>query len=391
MIKFFIGANEMVKYTFVFRNSSLEVELDKNKKIAIGDEIKIVVDSNQQLVGVDLSLAKCEKSNQCVVSYAAEHLESKYVELQQREVYEPHVKLVYEQLKEYVSLEFVEKALRKAASKLNNRQLYIENEYQNSILEKIIAVAARLELSNRLNSEEVARKLNHQQEALYIYLLLTCFDLLGQPADWKTFEAWLNSSDTELERQKALNALKSDNIIENSKQLYLEYQKIYGVKNAFFRFLREVLPSGIRYKLLDSFRIIYYKEGQRLPLKVVDKENYLFAMRNNYTHKAYFLEGNVHQNIPMIVKPNSFKLREQENISATMTRTVYTRSWPDSIKFAVQKGLLKYLQNIDQDVENSGWLPPIVKPYKSVRNHEGSASMFYSANIIDAMCPPVRE
>jgi hypothetical protein len=382
----------MVKYTFEFRNSSFEIELNKNTKISIGDEIKIVLDSNRKLVGIDLKTDECEKSEQCVVSYSAEQLKTKYVELQQREVYEPHVKLVYEHLKEYVSLEFVESAMRKAASKLNRRQLFIDNEYHNSLLGKIIAVAARLELGSRLNNAEVARKLNHQQEALYTYLLLTCFDLLGQPTAWKTYEAWLNSSDTELERQRALNALSGDNIIESSKQLYLEYQKIYGVKNAFFRFLRTVLPRGIRYKLLDSFRIIYYKDGQKVSIgKVVDKENYLFAMRNNYTHKAYFLEGNVHQYIPMPVRPNSFKLREQENINATVTRTVYTQSWPNSITFAVQKGLLKYLQDIDQDVKNDEWLPPIVKPYKSVRNHEGSASIFYSTDIIDSMCPPVRE
>jgi hypothetical protein len=382
----------MVKYTFEFRNSSFEIELNKNNKISIGDEIKIVLDPNQKLVGIDLRTDECEKNEKCVVSYSAERLKTKYIELQQREVYEPHVNLVYEHLKEYVSLAFVETALRKAASKLNRRQLYIENEYHNSLLGRIIAVAARLELGSRLNNKEVAQKLNHQQEALYTYLLLTCFDLLGQPTEWKTYEAWLSSSDTELERQRALNALVGDNIIENSKQLYLEYQKIYGVKNAFFRFLRTVLPSSIRYKLLDSFRIIYYKEGQKVSLgKVVDKENYLFAMRNNYTHKAYFLEGNVHQYISRLVRPNSFKLREQENINSTVTRTVYTQSWPNKIKFAVQKGLLKYLQDIDQDVKNDEWLPPIVKPYKSVRNHEGSASIYYSTDIIDSMCPPVRE
>ncbi|SMD13248.1 hypothetical protein [Sporomusa malonica] len=382
----------MIKYTFEFRNSSFEIELNNNNKIFIGDEIKIVLDSNQKLVGIDLRTDGCEKSEKCVVSYSAEQLKGKYIELQQREVYEPHVILVYEHLKEYVSLEFVETALRKVASRLNRRQLYIENEYHNSLLGRIIAVAARLELGSRLNNEEVAKRLNHQQEALYTYLLLTCFDLLGQPTEWKTYEAWLSSSNTEAERQRALNAFVGDNILENSKQLYLEYQKIYGVKNAFFRFLRTVLPRNIRYKLLDSLRIIYYKEGQKVSLgKVVDKENYLFAMRNNYTHKAYFLEGNVHQYIPMLVRPNSFKLREQENINSTVTRTVYTQSWPHKIKFAVQKGLLKYLQDIDQDVKNDEWLPPIVKPYKSVKNHEGPASMYYSEDFMDLMCPPVRE
>ncbi|HAQ41993.1 MAG TPA: hypothetical protein DCM73_14945 [Clostridiales bacterium] len=382
----------MVKYTFEFRNSSLEIELNKNNKISIGDEIKIVLDSNQKLVGIDLGTDECEISEKCVVSYSEEQLKEKYIELQQREVYEPHVNLVYEHIKEYVPREFVETALRKAASRLSRRQLYIENEYHNSLLGRIIAVAARLELGSRLNNEEVAQRLNHQQESLYTYLLLTCFDLLGQPTEWKTYEAWLSSSDAESERQRALNACVGDNIIEKSKQLYLEYQKIYGVKNAFFRFLRTVLSRSIRYKLLDSLRIIHYKEDQQVSLgKVIDKENYLFAMRNNYTHKAYFLEGNVHQYIPMLVPPNSFKLREQENINSTVRRTVYTQSWPHKIKFAVQKGLLKYLQDIDQDVKNDEWLPPIVKPYKSIKNHEGAASMYYSTNIIDTMCPPVRE
>ncbi|WP_378956603.1 hypothetical protein [Pelosinus sp. sgz500959] len=384
---------KMIKYTFKFRDSSLVVELNCNIKIAVGDVVNIVVNSKDQLLKVDMTSYDNKRYDQCVV--AEYYWQTKVVELRQRVVYEPHVNLVYKPIKEYVSKDFVENTLRKVALEFKMRALYIEGDYCKSNMGRIVAVAERLELVARMNKKEVAMNLGFQQEALCIYLLLTCFDLLGQPDDWLTFESWLSSSNKEHERMEALRKIKSSDIIEGSKLLYLEYQKIYGVKNAFFRFIREVLSDDMRYELLDSIRIVITSRGNESSKSIKtlgtlrEKEEYLFAIRNNYTHKASFLEGNTGK-IPPGIEHDAFRQREFININQTKRRLIYCQFWPNIIESIVQRGLVRYLQDIDSKVQKTEWLPSIVKPDRYLRFGESWGAAYSSANLINEVYPSVR-
>ena len=63
-----------------------------------------------------------------------------------------------------------------------------------------------------------------QWEPVISYHLLTCFDLLGQPTDWTTFESWLTSDSYLEERNQILSKVREvGNAIEITKTLHQEY------------------------------------------------------------------------------------------------------------------------------------------------------------------------
>jgi len=79
-------------------------------------------------------------------------------------------------------------------------------------------------------------------DGLRIYLLLTCFDILGQPDEYRDFKSWLNSSNTKSERNKILTNIKTENIIEITEYIFTEYSKIYGMtkeKNAMWNLVEK--------------------------------------------------------------------------------------------------------------------------------------------------------
>lgn len=141
----------------------------------------------------------------------------------------------------------------------------------------------------------------HEREALVIYLLLTCFDKLGQKQIFTTFPNWLKSQKVAhtTEKENIVRSITEDlNVVESSVQLLEGYQSIYGVRNAFYDGVKG-LPENAKNHLLGSVRLSFNAEfgmhghnvstpskpledkGLELDLKL----KYLYAKRNGFTHK----------------------------------------------------------------------------------------------------------
>lgn len=131
------------------------------------------------------------------------------------------------------------------------------------------------------------------------YLILTCFDILGQPSDWLDFNSWLKSAKKKEEREKIFSRIQVLDKNEFIIQVNNEYQSIYGVKSSFYKFLREIISEQNREKLLESINaqielvpeklegdIRVSGTGAELMLSNEQKEKVLFEMRNSYTHKG---------------------------------------------------------------------------------------------------------
>lgn len=135
--------------------------------------------------------------------------------------------------------------------------------------------------------------------ALRIYLSLTCFDILGQPNNWIDFGSWLKSKKLKLEREKIINKNYTSNYSEFISAVNNDYNKIYGVKNSFYKFIREILSEKNRLKLFDSINTtiqitpkvvtpngITMATGKDIEFPIEIKEKFLFNIRNSFTHKG---------------------------------------------------------------------------------------------------------
>lgn len=133
-------------------------------------------------------------------------------------------------------------------------------------------------------------------DALMYYLLLTCFDLLGQPAEWVPFSEWLNSSKKTAERQAAVDIIPPNaDPVEITKNLNKIYQSTYGVKTSFNNFVLNTLTKSERENLYFSIKINREKKnddpnGSNINLGEIDNEkkklDFLFGLRNKFTHSA---------------------------------------------------------------------------------------------------------
>lgn len=140
-------------------------------------------------------------------------------------------------------------------------------------------------------------------DALRNYLLLTCFDLLGQPSEWKDFSSWLNSKKLQTEVNAVIEKHRGHTDVRTTiEAVHRAYQERYGVTNSFYRFINDVIPQETREALLYSISISYSREfhtydeqghvigtGAELVRKIEDdtsKLKFLFDLRNSYTHRA---------------------------------------------------------------------------------------------------------
>lgn len=133
-------------------------------------------------------------------------------------------------------------------------------------------------------------------DAMMYYLLLTCFDLLGQPAEWVPFSEWLVSKKKNDERQTAVASLQLDaGPIAIAQHLNIVYQSIYGVKTSFHSFVRIVLTDEERAELFHNIQIVRGKKDGEPNTSypalgyITDegkKLDFLFSLRNKFTHSA---------------------------------------------------------------------------------------------------------
>jgi hypothetical protein len=172
------------------------------------------------------------------------------------------------------------------------------NHWRNSLPRQLLQVHERIKLTDALQgvlSEQSSVEKRFNYPSLITYLRLTCFDQLGQPIEWMTFDNWLNSKKKKVERNDIVARIEEVDKVKFSEQLYLEYQKLYSVKNSFYRFIREVIPSETRTNLLSKIQIRIYNDfAESLSEKYngrepndKDKESYLYRIRNDYTHNTF--------------------------------------------------------------------------------------------------------
>ena len=203
-------------------------------------------------------------------------------------------------------LKFISDEFEKEVENVEER---IKNNYfKKSCLHRIFKVHERVKLvrhfENQLNGNmDILPRFMYP--GLKTYLLLTCFDQLGQDdKGWRFFPDWLDSKKHRNERDEILFDSKlEEEIVDDSgnanpkyiKRVYNKYHEIYGVKNSFVNFLRYLLPKEQRSKLLDKILIETYsvtKEGLNFEGYGTElgKEKWLYQIRNNYTHELLTVE-----------------------------------------------------------------------------------------------------
>lgn len=140
----------------------------------------------------------------------------------------------------------------------------------------------------------------HEREALVTYLLLTCFDCLGQKSQFTTLPDWLKSKKEHhvIERNRVLESLQPNAThLEAACTLADRYQSLYGVTNAFYQGVNN-LPEKARQLLLSSVVVSicpefgmhgpnvstpsYPIEDEELALSL--KLKHLYQRRNRFTH-----------------------------------------------------------------------------------------------------------
>jgi hypothetical protein len=128
-----------------------------------------------------------------------------------------------------------------------------------------------------------------QLDGLAVYLLLTCFDFLGQSKDWVSFHEWLRSSATRAERELAVGG-NSDDAAAACTKMQDWYNQKYGVRQAFNRFVSDILDPQSRSSLLKS---VQYTDMNPPVSEMSDKAkvSMLYDLRNNFTHELQALGG----------------------------------------------------------------------------------------------------
>jgi len=240
------------------------------------------------------------------------------------------------------------------AKNVSLKNLFKTSEYLKNEITTVYTVTERLNLGESLTDPSIEKKLFTHLRPLRIYLYLTCFDRLGQPADWLDFGAWIKSNRTKHieERQKAMLAIPVNLPHDQAAQrLHEFYSNIYGVKSSFYRFINEILPKKFRTKLLDSIKI----EKSSLPpdIKQIppgtdnEKLKFLFTTRNKYTHKALYVPGLGESVLPepTIKGWHSYS----QEIHHDYWLNIFIWDWPNILKECVQVGLSVLIQKISQN------------------------------------------
>jgi len=142
---------------------------------------------------------------------------------------------------DYISRAEIDVALNIFVETVRMDRFYQTAELGNNPLSVIFTVLERLDDCRRLQKiAPFPPELNtYLDDPLVSYLYLTCFDRLGQPANWLDFGAWLESSDSKEERDAILReASKTANLLDSIRMASRRYTAMYGVRSAFIRFLR---------------------------------------------------------------------------------------------------------------------------------------------------------
>lgn len=186
--------------------------------------------------------------------------------------------------------------------------LTIKAENKEFVLARLRLAQALLEESDQLGGMDSHETDDlrwfhprHEREALVAYLLLTCFDRLGQDKHFLTLSDWLKSVKDRhsSERADVLENLGANvTHLDASRALADRYQLLYGVRNAFCNGIYNLSPE-LQQNLFDSVTLVHSPDhgkygpnvsvpGYPIEDKVLEKSlkvSYLFGRRNRFTHR----------------------------------------------------------------------------------------------------------
>ncbi|WOI84504.1 MULTISPECIES: hypothetical protein [Enterobacteriaceae] len=190
------------------------------------------------------------------------------------------------------------------------------------------------------NSDDPFFHMRHEREALVVYLLLTCFDLLGQSQSHVPFMKWLTSNDPVLveERRVAAEGLDSENndCVAHALGLVEYYNRHHGATVAFYSGIDQ-LPESSRNHLLSTVDVAKEDPDARKPenkdknisycripinndsrvLKL--QKEYLYTKRNEFTHQ---LSQTHFSSVPMMSgfgrAPDTNNIRQESGASWTI-------------------------------------------------------------------------
>lgn len=234
------------------------------------------------------------------------------------------------------------------------------NHFKKSCLHKVFKVHERVKLVRHFE-EQLNGKTDILQRFMYpglrTYLLLTCFDQLGQDdKGWRFFPNWLDSKKHRNERNEILSdsKLEIDIVDDNGnanpkyiKAVYKKYHEIYGVKNSFMNFLRYLLPEAQRTKLLDKILIEFYSvtEGkfdfERYGTEE-EKEKWLYQTRNNYTHNLLTVEK--HFKNGYLDVDDNWIIWEEIHSESEAQRVLARDSFKDEIEKSILIGIVQTIK-----------------------------------------------
>jgi hypothetical protein len=222
-----------------------------------------------------------------------------------------------------------------------------------SLISRVFKVYSRYQLVEDLEQSKNAHASTLLRVTLYpgliTYLLLTCFDQLGQPVTgWLFFPNWLKKKAEDVKRMlsdfKNLNILHGDPDSRDIAQIdyiYGRYHSEYGVKYSFYRFINEVLPANTVRQLLDSIQIIEYDNQRSVtaPDKSdAEKLKWMYATRNAYTHNLHSVETNMTHG--RWGQRGNIYLRERKLSNNKITEVWVHEDFNEIIKLSLLSGIL---------------------------------------------------
>lgn len=177
-------------------------------------------------------------------------------------------------------------------TKLNSEHIQIVKE-RIALVNKLTSVREAFRGNQLIEHSDKDNTWTHPYKhyaALRNYLLLTCFDILGQTEDYIDFFSWLQSKKLKEERDNIIKKCEGTDFVLNMTTVYKEYNSIYGVSNSFHRFIYQVLSDENRNKLFHSIDIQKrsVSEGKPIEINVTEKmkADFLYLIRNSFTHKG---------------------------------------------------------------------------------------------------------
>lgn len=268
------------------------------------------------------------------------------------------IKSIVEATQGQVSEADVRRVLDSAYEEIPKEEFYAWEERRPAIDRQLTNVVARLDLFDALGKDEMAKLLPSHRFALRVYLMLTCFDIIGGPRRYSSFPDWLRAK-----KHKHKDARESvpqgKSREEDAEALYNKYLDIYGVKNAFMRFFDERLEDAQRRDLFDSFdfidRVPPMPYGLLPERDVEAKKEHLYRLRNLYTHMGevvWAYEPTSAHPMPENLKgKKSWTMIKTEKL-LEMTSWWNVDNWPEALATATRAGLVSLIEDALRELDS---------------------------------------